>query len=76
MREAVVKILMTVFTICLAAFVIMGLVIVLTQVFAMIIGNGALSIGVSDLLLKPTVAVSAAAGISGWLYSYIAKKAT
>lgn len=76
MRKIVSKILMIIFNLSLTVFIIMGLVLVLIQVGAMVIANGSLSVGISSMLLKPTVAFSAATGLAGWLYSYVAKKET
>lgn len=65
------RLLSVIFTISLMAFMILGIGIVLIQVFSLLMMNGALSVWVTGMPKKIVILLSALAGFSGFIYSYI-----
>lgn len=66
--------LSVIFTVCLMLFMVMGIGIVLIQAFAMLTGNGALSIAVAGTPKSIVIFLSVIAGFAGFFYSYLPKE--
>lgn len=60
-----------VFVVGLIAFFALGSVIVIGQLFGVITGNGALTIGMSQNLGKTTFYIATVVGLLGYVQSYL-----
>jgi hypothetical protein len=74
MKENLKKIILPIFTISLALFMVLGVIIVLVQLFSIITLNGALSVSVYEGLKLWAIRFSAIAGFAGFAMSYLKKK--
>lgn len=71
MKLFVRKILDMVFIVGLLAFLLLGSAIVIGQLYGVVTGNGALTIGVSKALGKTTFYIAAVVGLIGYVQSYL-----
>ena len=71
MKLIIRGILDRIFVVGLIAFLALGSVIVIGQLYGVITGNGALTIGMSDKLGKPTFYVATVVGLIGYVQSYL-----
>ena len=71
MKDTLRTVLSFVFTACLILFVVMGIGIVFVQAFAMITGNGALSVAAAGTPKSVVIMLAVIAGFAGFLYSYL-----
>lgn len=55
-------------------YLVLGAVIVLVQAFAVLSGNGALSIWATDVFLPPACIACTCTSMIAWLLSYLHKK--
>lgn len=78
MRQMIYKICMIVFEITLPLFILMGAVLVFTQLVGALIGNGALVLGINHALETYSVWVASICAFSGFIMGYVkpAKKQT
>jgi len=71
MKLFVRGILDRVFVVGLVAFLALGSVIVIGQLYGVVTGNGALTIGMAKNLGKPTFYIAAVVGLIGYVQSYL-----
>ncbi len=71
MKLFVRKILDMVFIVGLLAFLLLGSAIVIGQLYGVVTGNGALTIGVAKALGKTTFYIAAVVGLIGYVQSYL-----
>ena len=71
MKLFVRKILDIVFIVGLLAFLLLGSAIVVGQLYGVLTGNGALTIGVFQKLGKTTFYIASAVGLIGYVQSYL-----
>lgn len=74
MKQTLYKVLMTVFEITLPLFLLMGTVLVFTQLFGAIIGNGALVLGVNSAIKLYATWLSCICAFSAFFLSYLREK--
>lgn len=73
MKDTLRNILSFLFTACLILFMLLGIAIVLVQTFAMITGNGALSVAAAGTPKSIVIFLAVIAGFAGFFYSYLAQ---
>ena len=71
MKLFVRGILDRIFVVGLVAFLALGTVIVIGQLYGVITGNGALTIGMAKNLVKTTFYIAAVVGLIGYVQSYL-----
>jgi len=71
MKLFVRKILDMVFIVGLLAFLLLGSAIVIGQLYGVVTGNGALTIGIFQALGKTTFYIAAVVGLIGYVQSYL-----
>lgn len=74
MKNKLYKTFQFIFTVTLPVFMIMGLIIVLTQIISIVTSNPKLVLGVSDRLKIPSIYIACIAGCSGFLANYLKSK--
>lgn len=65
------RVLMALFKVLLVAFLALGSVLVLVQLFGVIVGGSSIVTGVVDVLALPTTVIASIAGILGFAMSYV-----
>ena len=65
---------MVVFEITLPLFLLMGTVLVLTQLVGALIGNGAIVLGINSVLKTYSIWVASVCAFSGFIMSYVREK--
>lgn len=65
---------MVVFEITLPLFLLMGTVLVLTQLVGALIGNGAIVLGINSALKTYSIWVASVCAFSGFIMSYVREK--
>jgi len=60
-----------IFVVGLVAFLALGTVIVIGQLYGVVTGNGALTIGMAKTLGKTTFFIAAVVGLIGYVQSYL-----
>lgn len=76
MKDIVTKVITTIFGIALFAFMLLGIIIVATQLIAVVLGNGALAVGVTSALKLWSIRFSVVAAFCGFAVSYLKPKAS
>jgi hypothetical protein len=71
MKLFVRGILDTVFVIGLVTFLVLGSIIVIGQLYGVVTGNGALTMGMAKSLGKTTFYIAAVIGLIGYIQSYL-----
>lgn len=74
MKNTLLQICMAVFTVTLPLFMLLGIVIVLGQIVGIIMGNGALVLGISSALKVYSTWVASVCAFSGFFVSYLKPK--
>lgn len=74
MKNTVYKICMVIFEITLPLFLIMGTILVFTQLIGALMGNGALVKGINTALKTYSVWVACVCAFSGFIMSYTREK--
>lgn len=65
---------MIVFEITLPLFLLMGMILVLTQLVGALMGNGALVLGINSALKTYSIWVASICAFSGFIMSYVREK--
>lgn len=74
MKKTIYNICMIVFEITLPLFLLMGTVLVLTQLIGALLGNGALVLGINSALKTYSIWAASICAFSGFIMSYVRKK--
>ena len=74
MKKTIYNICMVVFEITLPLFLLMGTVLVLTQLVGALIGNGAIVLGINSALKTYSFWVASVCAFSGFIMSYVREK--
>lgn len=74
MKKTIYNICMVVFEITLPLFLLMGTVLVLTQLVGALIGNGAIVLGINSALKTYSIWVASVCAFSGFIMSYVREK--
>lgn len=74
MKKAIYDICMVIFEITLPLFLLMGTVLVLTQLVGALIGNGAIVLGINNALKTYSIWVASICAFSGFIMSYVREK--
>lgn len=74
MKDTLVKIFTLIFQITLPLFLLLGAAVVLVQLVAVIIGNGALAVGVNSVLKIWAIRTSCITAFCGFFLSYLKPK--
>ena len=74
MKKMIYNICMIVFEITLPLFLLMGTVLVLTQLVGALMGNGALVLGINSALKTYSIWVASICAFSGFIMSYVREK--
>lgn len=74
MKKAIYRICLLIFEITLPIFVILGGILVLTQLVGAILGNGALVLGISDALKIYATWTACICAFSAFVISYVKEK--
>lgn len=74
MKKAINSVCMVIFEVTLPLFLIMGAVLVFTQLFGALMGNGALVKGVNTALKTYSVWVASICAFSGFIMGYTREK--
>lgn len=70
MKKTIYSICMVIFEITLPLFLIMGAVLVFTQLIGALLGNGALVMGIDDAIKTYSIWVASICAFSGFIMSY------
>lgn len=70
MKETIYKICMVIFEITLPLFILMGAVLVFTQLIGALLGNGALVLGINSAIKTYSVWVASICAFSGFIMGY------
>lgn len=74
MKKAIYNICMVIFEITLPLFLIMGAVLVFTQLFGALVGNGALVLGINSAIKTYSIWVASICAFSGFIMGYTKDK--
>lgn len=74
MKKTIYNICMIVFEITLPLFLLMGTVLVLTQLIGALLGNGALVLGINSALKTYSIWAASICAFSGFIMSYVREK--
>ena len=74
MKKTLAKIFLTIFSITLPLFLIMGAVLVFTQLFGAIAGNGVLVLGINKAVKVYATWISCICAFSAFFLSYLKEK--
>lgn len=74
MKKTIYNICMIVFEITLPLFLLMGTVLVLTQMIGALLGNGALVLGINSALKTYSIWAASICAFSGFIMSYVREK--
>lgn len=74
MKKTIYDICMVIFEITLPLFLLMGAVLVLTQLVGALIGNGAIVLGINNALKTYSIWVASICAFSGFIMSYVREK--
>ncbi len=74
MKQRLLQICMAVFTVTLPLFMLMGTAIVLLQLVGIVMGNGALVLGINSALKTYATWVSSVCAFSGFFVGYLKPK--
>ena len=74
MKKTIYNICMVIFEITLPLFLLMGTVLVLTQLVGALIGNGALVLGINYALKTYSIWVASVCAFAGFIMSYCKDK--
>lgn len=74
MKKTIYNICMVVFEITLPLFLLMGTVLVLTQLVGALIGNGAVVLGINSTLKTYSIWAASVCAFSGFIMSYVREK--
>lgn len=74
MKKMIYNICMIVFEITLPLFLLMGMILVLTQLVGALMGNGALVLGINSALKTYSIWVASICAFSGFIMSYVREK--
>lgn len=74
MKKTIYNICMVVFEITLPLFLIMGAVLVFTQLFGALVGNGALVLGINSAIKTYSVWAASICAFSGFIMGYTKDK--
>ena len=76
MKNTFRKLFAVLYKICLAAFIILGIIIVIAQLIGAVIGSGVLVSGVNATLGTVSIVAAALCALSAFIYSYLRDKET
>lgn len=74
MKKTIYNICMVIFEITLPLFLIMGAVLVFTQLFGALVGNGALVLGINSAIKTYSIWVASICAFSGFIMGYTKDK--
>ncbi len=74
MKNTLLKICMTVFTVTLPLFMLMGTAIVLVQLAGIVVGNGALVLGINTALKIYATWIASVCAFAGFFVGYLKPK--
>lgn len=74
MKEQLYRILSLIFTVTVILFMLMGAAIVLVQLIGIILGNGAMVLGVSKAIKNLSTEIAAVCGFAGFFAAYLKPK--
>lgn len=74
MKKTIYNICMVVFEITLPLFLVMGAVLVFTQLIGALIGNGAIVLGINTAIKTYSIWVSSICAFSGFIMGYTRDK--
>lgn len=74
MKEQLYRILSLIFTVTVILFMLMGASIVLVQLIGIILGNGAMVLGVSKAIKNLSTEIAAVCGFAGFFAAYLKPK--
>lgn len=76
MKNACRKFFSVLYKICLVAFMILGIIIVVAQLIGSVIGSGVLVNGVSSALGTISIVAAALCALAAFIFSYLRDKKT
>lgn len=76
MKKMIYNICMVVFEITLPLFLLMGTILVLTQLVGAVIGNGAIVLNINTALKTYSIWAASVCALSGFIMSYVKEKKT